>query len=225
MKKTATAVLLSLSLVGSALPAAAQDTPRPSETIRTEYKAFDNFEELRAYVRASMQHLTELDIRIKTIPKPDWRKSTKPKPPQQKPTSDSKQQKPHQVEKQSKAEQQMLQHINQARQEHGLKSLEVDPQLTKIARLKAKDMINQGYFSHQSPTYGSPFEMLNQFDVSYRTAGENLAGNASVDQAHSSLMNSDGHRANILNPDYSKIGIGIVEGGPYGTLFVQLFKG
>ncbi|MDT8862183.1 CAP domain-containing protein [Alkalihalobacillus sp. MEB130] len=121
-------------------------------------------------------------------------------------------------------EQQMVDLVNQERAQRGLAPLQINEQLTEVARVKAQDMIDHQYFSHQSPTYGSPFDMLTQFDVSYRTAGENLAGNQTVEAAHQALMNSDGHRANILNADYGEVGIGIIEGGPYGKMFVQLFK-
>ncbi|TDQ40319.1 CAP domain-containing protein [Aureibacillus halotolerans] len=122
-------------------------------------------------------------------------------------------------------EQQMLDLVNNARAEQGLEPLQADPELTKLARLKAQDMIDNSYFSHQSPTYGSPFDMMNQFGVEYQTAGENLAGNQTVEKAHEALMNSQGHRENILKSDYTNVGIGVVEGGPYGTMYVQLFKG
>jgi uncharacterized YkwD family protein len=125
----------------------------------------------------------------------------------------------------SAQEQQMVNLVNEERQRQGLAPLEVDMELTEVARVKAKDMIDNNYFSHQSPTYGSPFDMMKQFGISYRTAGENLAGNSSVEGAHTGLMNSDGHRANILNENFTNVGIGIVDGGPYGKMYVQLFKG
>lgn len=123
------------------------------------------------------------------------------------------------------AEQQMLNLVNQERAKAGLKPLQADLQLTKLARLKSQDMINRSYFSHNSPTYGSPFDMMKANGVTYRTAGENIAGNQSVQAAHTALMNSAGHRANILNAQYTHIGIGIVEGGPYGMMFTQMFVG
>ncbi|BAU28684.1 putative YkwD family protein [Aneurinibacillus soli] len=122
-------------------------------------------------------------------------------------------------------EQQMLDLVNKERTQRGLAPLKANLELTKLARLKAQDMIDKNYFSHQSPTYGSPFDMMNRFGVSYRTAGENIAGNSSVAAAHTALMNSEGHRANILNTAYTEVGIGIVNGGPYGKMFVQMFKG
>ena len=123
------------------------------------------------------------------------------------------------------AEQQMLNLVNQERAKAGLQPLQADLELTRLARLKSQDMINKGYFSHNSPTYGSPFDMIKANGITYRTAGENIAGNQSVQAAHTALMNSSGHRANILNANYTHIGIGIVEGGPYGMMFTQMFVG
>jgi uncharacterized YkwD family protein len=122
-------------------------------------------------------------------------------------------------------ERQMLNLVNQERVAAGRQPLQVDMALVKLARLKAQDMIDKGYFDHQSPTYGSPFEMIQAAGIEYRYAGENLAGAPTVNSAHENLMNSSGHRANILNANYTKTGIGIVDGGPYGKMFVQLFTG
>jgi uncharacterized YkwD family protein len=125
----------------------------------------------------------------------------------------------------TQAEQQMLDLVNRERVNLGLRPLQADLQLTRLARLKSQDMINKNYFAHQSPTYGSPFDMMRADGVTYRYAGENLAGAPTVDRAHSGLMNSSGHRANILNVNYTHIGIGAVSGGPYGMMFTQMFIG
>ncbi|MCS5696829.1 CAP domain-containing protein [Desulfofundulus thermocisternus] len=122
-------------------------------------------------------------------------------------------------------EQQMIQLINQERARYGLAPLKVNMELVKVARLKARDMVEKGYFSHNSPTYGSPFEMMSQFGITYRYAGENLAGAPTVEMAHNNLMNSPGHRANILNANYKEIGIGVVSSPLYGKIFVQMFTG
>ncbi|MEW6524095.1 MAG: CAP domain-containing protein [Bacillota bacterium] len=122
-------------------------------------------------------------------------------------------------------EQRMFELINAERTAAGLRPLVIDMDIVKVARLKSQDMINLNYFAHQSPTYGSPFEMMRQFGITYRMAGENLAGAFSVDSAHRALMNSPGHRANILNPGYTHVGIGIIEGGPYGLMVTQMFVG
>lgn len=117
----------------------------------------------------------------------------------------------------------MLDLINQERQKAGVAKLTMDPELVKIARLKSQDMIDKNYFDHTSPTYGDPFTMMKNYGIRFTYAGENLAGNQSVEAAHQALMNSPGHRANILNPNYSHMGIGIIKGGPYGAMFTQEF--
>ncbi|WP_371367233.1 hypothetical protein SRRS_12730 [Sporomusa rhizae] len=122
-------------------------------------------------------------------------------------------------------EQQMVNLVNKERTSIGLNALTVDMRLVKIARMKSLDMINNNYFGHQSPVYGSPFDLMKAQGVTYKTAGENIAGNSSVEAAHTGLMNSPGHRANILNTQYTKIGIGIIKGGPYGYMFTQEFIG
>ncbi|MEW6697341.1 MAG: CAP domain-containing protein [Bacillota bacterium] len=122
-------------------------------------------------------------------------------------------------------EQAMLDLINKERSAVGLKPLDYDAKLTELARLKAQDMITNKYFSHTSPTYGSPFDMMKNAGVTYRYAGENLAGAPDVNTAHKNLMNSPSHKANILKPEYTKVGIGVVSGGPYGKMFVQMFNG
>lgn len=113
--------------------------------------------------------------------------------------------------------------VNAVRVKNGFSPLSGNTRLSKVARLKASDMIKNNYFNHNSPTYGSPFDMMKQYGISYRYAGENLAGATTVEIAHNNLMNSSGHRANILNASYKEIGIGVVNGGPYGKMFVQLF--
>ncbi len=119
----------------------------------------------------------------------------------------------------------MLTLINQDRRKEGLKELTFDNELIRIARLKSQDMEKEGYFAHTSPNYGTPFEMMKSFGVTYKTAGENLAGHSSVESAHKALMNSAGHRKNILNSSFSKIGIGIEKSNRYGLLITELFVG
>lgn len=133
--------------------------------------------------------------------------------------------KPDPVRELTADEQRMVELINQERDNSGLPALKVNLDLVKVARLKAQDMVRNNYFSHSSPTYGSPFAMMKQFGITYHTAGENLAGAPTVEIAHRNLMNSTGHRANILNRDFTEVGIGIVEGSAYGKIFVQMFIG
>jgi len=120
-------------------------------------------------------------------------------------------------------EQRMLELVNQERVEVGLPELELHPELVVLARMKSQDMIDNRYFAHQSPVYGSLFDMLRSAGITYTRAGENLAGSLVVERAHANLMNSPGHRANILNRYFTYIGIGIIEGGPFGKMFTQMF--
>ena len=115
--------------------------------------------------------------------------------------------------------------INQQRKNNGLSELKVDNEVQRVAKIKAQDMVNKNYFSHTSPTYGSPFDMLKSFRVSYKTAGENIAGNSSNSAAVNAWMNSSGHKANILNSSYNYTGIGVVSSQKYGKIYVQMFIG
>lgn len=115
--------------------------------------------------------------------------------------------------------------INKQRTNNGLQALKVDSETQRVARIKAEDMVNNNYFSHNSPTYGSPFDMLKSFKVSYKTAGENIAANSSNSGAVNSWMNSSGHKANILNSNFNYTGIGVVSSSKYGKIFVQMFIG
>ncbi len=115
--------------------------------------------------------------------------------------------------------------INKQRNANGLSALKENSEIQRVARIKAQDMVNNNYFSHTSPTYGSPFDMLKSFKVSYNTAGENIAGNSSNSAAVTAWMNSPGHKANILNSSFNYTGIGVVNGSKYGKIFVQMFIG
>ena len=115
--------------------------------------------------------------------------------------------------------------INNQRTQNGLSALKLDTETLRVARIKAQDMVENNYFSHNSPTYGSPFQMLNSFKISYKTAGENIAGNSSNSSAVTAWMNSSGHRANILNSSFNYTGIGVVKSSKYGKVYVQMFLG
>lgn len=123
----------------------------------------------------------------------------------------------------SQMEEKMINLVNEEREKEGLSKLELDKNLRKIARLKSKDISEKDYFSHTSPTYGTPFEMMEEFDISFKMAAENLAGHRSVNLAHEGLMDSKGHRENILRPELTYIGVGIVEDQKYGYIFTQMF--
>ncbi len=122
-------------------------------------------------------------------------------------------------------EEEVFKLINQQRVNNGISELKVDSEVQRVARIKAQDMVNNNYFSHNSPTYGSPFDMLNSFKISYRTAGENIAGNSTNSGAVNAWMNSSGHKANILNGNFNYTGIGVVSSPKYGKIYVQMFIG
>ncbi len=120
-------------------------------------------------------------------------------------------------------EKEVVRLVNEIRVKNGLKKLTEDWELSRVARYKSQDMKDNNYFSHTSPVYGSPFDMMKSFGLSYRTAGENIAkGYATPQAVVNSWMNSPGHRANILNASYTKIGVGYVASGRYWT---QMFIG
>ena len=112
---------------------------------------------------------------------------------------------------------------NKERTDRGLKALTIDSELSKVARVKSEDMQKKNYFSHTSPTYGSPFDMMKQFGVTYKSAGENIAkGQKTPKEVVNAWMNSEGHRANILNGSFTHIGVGYVSNG---SIWTQQFIG
>lgn len=121
------------------------------------------------------------------------------------------------------AEATMFAYVNIEREKAGVKQLMLSPKLRDLARTYAKDMFARGYFSHYNPQGQSPFDRMNAGGISYLAAGENLALAPNVQLAHQGLMNSPGHRANILSSDFGKIGIGVIDGGIYGEMIVQEF--
>ena len=122
-------------------------------------------------------------------------------------------------------EEELLKLINEQRAAYGLPSLKFDAELQKVAKIKAQDLVANNYFAHNSPTYGSPFDMMKSFGITYKTAGENLAGNSSLKGAVNAWMNSTGHRENILSNGYNYTGIGVVDSPVYGKIMVQMFIG
>ncbi len=120
-------------------------------------------------------------------------------------------------------EKEVVRLVNEERSKRGLAALTYDWQLSRVARYKSQDMKDKGYFSHTSPTYGSPFQMMKSFGISYKSAGENIAkGQATPAAVVNAWMNSSGHRANILSTSFTHIGVGYVDGGNYWT---QMFIG
>lgn len=137
------------------------------------------------------------------------------KPAEQKPAE----QKPAEKAKSlSEFEQRVVELTNAERAKQGLPALKIDTELSKVARIKSEDMQKNNYFDHNSPTYGSPFDMMKKFGISYTSAGENIAqGQRTPEEVVQAWMNSAGHRANILNNGFTHIGVGYVESGNYWT--------
>src|SRR2546425_3085300 len=120
------------------------------------------------------------------------------------------------------AEGALLDLVNQERTSRGLAAVQLDPRLVPVARAHATEMFRLKYFGHVSPVTGTPFDRLAKAGITYQRAGENLAYAPSVALAHRALMSSEGHRENILTPGFTKLGIGVINAGLYGRMFVQL---
>jgi uncharacterized protein YkwD len=121
-------------------------------------------------------------------------------------------------------EKQMLDLVNQERVANGLQPLAPDPELTEVARRHSADMFARGYFAHDTPEGRTPFDRMKDANVHFLTAGENLALAPTLSFAHRGLMNSPGHRANILRPQFGRVGIGIMDGGMRGLMVSQEFR-
>jgi uncharacterized protein YkwD len=121
-------------------------------------------------------------------------------------------------------EAQMLEMINQERLAHGLTPLAADTALTRVARMHSSDMFGRGYFSHHTPEGHDPFHRIRRAKIPFRAAGENLALAPTLPIAHNGLMNSPGHRANILQKKFGRVGIGIMDGGARRLMITQNFR-
>jgi len=124
---------------------------------------------------------------------------------------------------QASVEQEVVKLVNAERAKAGLPSLKEDWELSRVAKYKSQDMHDKNYFDHTSPTYGTPFTMMKNFGITYKSAGENIAkGQKSATEVVNAWMNSEGHRANILNKNYTHIGVGFVQDGNYWSqMFIQ----
>lgn len=118
----------------------------------------------------------------------------------------------------------MIELVNKERISLGLNALSFDVKLRDVGRFHSSDMLKRGYFSHYSPEGESVADRAEKFGIEYLVIGENLAYAPNLELAHSGLMNSEGHRANILSVDFKKIGIGVIDGGVYGKMFTQVFS-
>lgn len=119
----------------------------------------------------------------------------------------------------------IIKYINEQRAANGLSALSKDAKLMDIAQRKSNEMVEKNYFLHTSPTYGTPFDMMKNFGITYKTAGENIAGNSSMKATVDSWMNSEGHRKNILSNSYNYIGVGVTKSDKYGYVISAMFIG
>lgn len=121
-------------------------------------------------------------------------------------------------------ENEVIRLVNIERSKRGLKPLKANWQLSRVARYKSMDMRDKNYFSHTSPTYGSPFKMMKDFRIYFTTAGENIAyGQRTAQEVMNSWMNSEGHRNNILSSNFTEIGVGIAYSKDKGIYWTQMF--
>lgn len=126
----------------------------------------------------------------------------------------------------SSYQKEVLNLVNAERTKQGLSALTLDYQLSNVATIKSQDMINKNYFDHNSPTYGSPFDMMKQFGISYKSAGENIAmGQKTPQEVVNAWMKSKGHRDNILNANFTNLGVGVAKDSNGTIYWTQMFIG
>ncbi|MCQ6558792.1 CAP domain-containing protein [Paenibacillus mendelii] len=124
----------------------------------------------------------------------------------------------------SSVNQEIVRLVNEERAKQGLAPLTENSELSRVALFKSQDMRDQGYFSHDSPSYGSPFDMMRAFHIDYSYAGENIAaGQTDAQDVMNAWMNSPGHRENIMSPNFTEIGIGYCTGGKMNHYWTQQF--
>ncbi len=180
-------------------------------------KYLQDFQSKFNHIQSSQPSNVQQEQQPNTIQQPPVQQ--KPAPSQ--PTAPAEQQ--QSVSQVSAFEQKVVELTNQERSKYGVPALKHDVELSKVARVKSSDMKAKGYFAHNSPTHGSPFDMMKQFGITYRSAGENIAmGQRSPEEVVKAWMNSEGHRKNILNSSFTHIGVGYVAEGNYWT---QMFIG
>ncbi|HDR3522970.1 CAP domain-containing protein [Bacillus pacificus] len=176
-------------------PTAKPETQKPAEQKPVEQKPAEEVQKPEAQKPAENNNTQ----------KPAEQKPAEPKPAEE-------------AKSLSEFEQRVVELTNAERAKQGLPALKIDTELSKVARIKSEDMQKNNYFDHNSPTYGSPFDMMKKFGISYTSAGENIAqGQRTPEEVVQAWMNSAGHRANILNNGFTHIGVGYVESGNYWT--------
>lgn len=228
MKKVVTGSLTAALAVGIMLPASASaaDSTYKATTVTT-YKVV-NADSLKAYIEQWLKQNGYTVSEGEVVEQPAAQPATKPEQPstpakpvqEEKPAATTPAKNPSSTgsnggtqSTQSDFAAQVVKLVNAERAKAGLGALASDALLDKVAMAKVKDMSNNNYFDHQSPTYGSPFDMMKQFGVTYSYAGENIAkGQKTPQEVVTAWMNSAGHRANILSKNFTHIGVGFYNG-------------
>ena len=217
-RKLLTLMLAGAMLTTIALPAAAAELPQTSEFCGQQLEN-RNLEWLRNCLADLWQNCGGQLPECPEAPVvPDEPETPDVPTTPEAPDTPSKPEQPEVNETVSAMEQEVVALVNAERAKYGLAALTLSTELSDGARLKSQNMAEQNYFSHTSPTYGSPFEMMKTLGISYRSAGENIAkGYSTAVSVMEGWMNSEGHRANILNSSYTEIGVGYVADGNYWT--------
>ncbi|WP_163100872.1 CAP domain-containing protein [Peribacillus alkalitolerans] len=247
-KKALVTIATAATIMFTGAAAGKADAAAPTTTVNTQVYQFNNLQDLNSQLNQILKQygLTNVIPQLqgqagyKPCPVAPTQKpaapAQKPAAPAQKPAAPVQKpaapvQKPATTPSKPAAstgavsayEQKVVELTNVERTKAGLPALKLDTALSNVARKKSEDMKNKGYFSHTSPTYGSPFDMMKQFGISYTSAGENIAqGQRSPQEVVQAWMNSEGHRANIMNRSFTHIGVGHVASGNYWT---QMFIG
>ncbi|WP_270181495.1 CAP domain-containing protein [Alkalihalobacillus sp. CinArs1] len=233
---TAAAALLAANPATSSASTGAEQNSNID--VKTQSYQFDNMKDFQSFIeRFENQYNISIQDSInfsngkveqKPAPKQNEEKATPQAPSESASKNEAQNNKSQNNESKqgnelSQFEQEVVELTNAERQKAGLPALEVDTELSKVAQAKSEDMKANNYFAHNSPTYGSPFDMMDQFGVEYRTAGENIAkGQQTPEEVVNAWMNSEGHRKNIMNESFTHIGVGYVE---EGNIWTQQFIG
>lgn len=241
-KKISTITVLSATLLlggvfNTSVDAAAESGQSKNQTykvyhsINSNWDTYFNWQKLSDYFNQfQINHKDQENGYSKPLTKEEQPKQEEPKtekPVEQVPVEQQvpkqEQQNQEQVEGLSEFEQEVVELTNNERAKNGLSPLQADPELSRVAREKSRDMSARNYFDHNSPTYGSPFDMMESYGITYQAAGENIAkGQRTPQEVVTAWMNSPGHRANILNGNFTHIGSGFFEQGNHWT---QMFIG
>lgn len=233
MKKTLRALILTLGILvttGISSAVYAQDC----NTIKYTVKSGDSLQQICDKYGVEVPKCLDVKSQVTTPAKATPAKATPTKvtpnktttAPTPTKTTPSKTTTAPNLTENNKLEKEVVTLVNQERAKQGLAPLKDNSQLSNVARTKSEDMVAKNYFSHTSPTYGSPFDMMKKFGITYTSAGENIAmGQQTAASVMSSWMNSSGHKANILSKNFTEIGVGVAKDKSGSIYWTQQFIG